>query len=534
MRHRFLSRVLRIVAFVLIATMLAACGQPEAKPPAKPETKPAAPKPVVLGMPSDPSTLDPHMTGANVDWNICFHIFDSFVGRDKDGKTVPALAEKWEMLDAKTNTYRFYLRKNVKFHNGEPWNTEVAVWNFERAKKEPLSKQKRYAEEALEIKVIDEYTMDIKLMSPLNVAMGNLVQFIMVPKKYLQEVGNQTFGIKPVGTGPYKFVQWVKDDHITLVANEQYWGGAPEIKNAIIKPVPEPATRVAGLISGDLDIIRGVSVFDTEKIKSSGVANVVSLPGPREWHINLDTFRSVGGPKGSPGLPEGKNPFQDVRVRRAMYYAINADELIAKAMKGYATAASQLVAPTVWGYNPEVKRLPFDPEKAKALLKEAGYPNGFKVRFDVGTGWELVAEAIANYLGNVGIKVDLNVLTSAVKTQKQEAYETSMSWNGWGATFINTACEGVVHTVNADKGFGRANYGRYSNKALDALIEKAASIMDPNEQLKVYQQCEKALMDDVGIIPVFHEGIIAAARKGFTVTPTSFEHVYLHYAKIVK
>ncbi len=522
------------VALALCIMLVAGCGPTETAPPKPPETPAPAPEPekvVVLGMPADPSTLDPHLTGQNIDWNVCYHIFDSFVGRDVTGATVPSLAEKWEVVDPENNVWRFHLRQGVTFHNGEPWNAEVAKWNFERARTEPQSMQKRYAEEAQEITIVDEHTLDIKLLSPLSVAMGNLVQFHIVPMQYIQEVGNATFGIKPVGTGPYKFVEWVKDDHITLEANADYWGGAPEVKKAMIKPVPEPASRVIGLISGDLDVIRGVSVFDTDRIDQSGVAKVVALDGPRMWHIKLDTYRDSN----SPGLTvKDSNPFQDVRVRQAMYLAIDVDTIIQQVMRGFALPASQTVAPFVWGHNPAVTRPGYDPDKARQLMADAGWSDGFGVRFDVAQGWDVVAEAIGHYLGEIGIRVEVNVVPSAVHRQLMENYDTSMAWGGWGATFVNTAFEGVVHTVDSAGGYGRANYGRYSNPELDKLIEKAAATMDPDAQLELYRQCQKMLMDDVGIIPIFHEGLIAGVRKGYEVSPTAFEHVYLHYVKIAK
>lgn len=527
-RGRSCVRVLLVGLVVVVLAGLSGCGQQRGSSTGG--LPGSQQDPVVLGMPADPRTLDPQLTGQNIDWNVCLHIFDTFIGRDADGKPVPALAESWEPVDLANNVWRFHLRKGVKFHNGEPWNAEVAKWNFERARTEPESQMKRFAAEAKQVTIVDEYTLDIALTEPISLALNQFVQFQMVPKQYIEQVGKEQFGLKPVGTGPYKLVEWVKDDHITLEANEEYWGGAPQIKHAIIKPVPEPATRVAGLISGDLDVIRGVSVFDVEKIEQSGVAKVISRPGPRMWHIKLDTFRE----KDSPGLPPGKNPFTDVRVRKAMYHAINAEELIQKVMKGYAIPASQLVAPFIWGHNPDVKRLPYDPDRARELLAEAGWPNGFTVRFDVPQGWDLVGEAIANYLGNVGIKVELNVLPNSVLLQKEENYEVSMVWGGWGSTMINTAAEGLVHSVDPKKGYGRANYGRYGNPELDRLIEEARVISDPGEQLKAYQEIARVLMEDVGIIPVLHETILAGARKGFEVTPRVYEHVYVHDIRLTE
>jgi peptide/nickel transport system substrate-binding protein len=492
-----------------------------------------AAKPVVLGMPLDPVTLDPHLTGINIDWNITHHIFDSFVQRDMEAKAVPGLTERWEQVDAAKNTWRFHLRKGVKFHNGEPWNAEVAKWNFERAQSEPKSMVKRYGD-AKEVKVAGEYAIDLTFENPIALVLPNLQYLQIVPKKYLAEVGKEKFARNPVGTGPYKFVEWVKDDHITLKANEEYWGGAPAIKDAQIKPVPEPASRVAGLISGDLDVIRGVSVFDTDRIKQSGVAAVMAVPGQRLWHIKLDAFRETGGPKGSPGLSDGKNPLRDARVRKAMWQAINVEELIAKVMRGYAQPAQQVVMPFVWGFNPAVKPPAFDPARAKQLLAEAGFANGFSVRFDVQQGWDVVAEAIANYLGNVGIKATVNVMPNSVLQKKNAAYDVSMVWGGWGVSSVDDILEGVIHTPDSARGFGRANAGRFSNATLDKLIESARAMRNADQQLKAYQDAVKIAADEVGIIPVFFETILAGARKGYEVRPRAYEHVYLQDVKIVK
>jgi peptide/nickel transport system substrate-binding protein len=217
-----------------------------------------------------------------------------------------------------------------------------------------------------------------------------------------------------------------------------------------------------------------------------------------------------------------------------MWHAINVEELIAKVMRGYAQPAQQVVMPFVWGFNPAVKPPAFDPARAKQLLAEAGFANGFTVRFDVQQGWDVVAEAIANYLGNVGIKATVNVMPNSVLQKKNAAYDVSMVWGGWGVSSVDDILEGVIHTPDSARGFGRANAGRFSNATLDKLIESARAIRNADQQLKAYQDAVKIAADEVGIIPVFFETILAGARKGYEVRPRAYEHVYLQDVKIVK
>lgn len=477
---------------------------------------------VVLAMPSEPATLDPHKIRGNEEWNVLNHIYEPLIGRTPDGETLPGLLESWEPVDDEQKTWRLRLREGVTFHNGEPWTAEVLKFNFERQRTNETVTTQQYVNGVDSEEVIDDLTLEISISVPMALLENGFIQFSIVPMQYTQDAGEDELGENPVGTGPYRFVEWRKDEHIRLEAYPDYWGELPSVRQGLIRAIPEAPTRVAALVSGEVDVIRGVSVYDIERIEQNDNTQMQSRPGPRMWNLKMDTARETD----SPGI-EGENPFVHREVREAVYRAIDVSELIDAALMGQAEPASQLSAPFIYGHNPELERLSYDPDLAMQLLEEAGYGDGFTVRLDVESGQAIIAEVIAGFLSEVGITVEVNAVATSVYTDITTNHETSFALGSWGATLVNTAFDANIHSVDAERGYGRANYGQYSHSEIDEGIEQASSEFNRDAQEQAYQELQALAMEDIAIVPLYFESILVASSIELIVVPRYNEWVML-------
>jgi peptide/nickel transport system substrate-binding protein len=485
-------------------------------------------EPIILAMGSEPKSMDSHLQTDNEETNALYHIYDPLVNRTPDGDLVPGLIEDWEAQDDENRIWHLRLRQGVEFHNGEPWTAEVLKFNLERIRDYEEAGVRQYIQGIDRYDVIDDHTMEIEIGIPLSLIQNGLLQVGMVPMEHTLEVGDAGLGEDPVGTGPFKFIEWRRDEHIALEAYEDYWGGAPSVKQGSIRVIPEGSSRVAALVSDEIQLSRGISVFDVDRIEASDIAQVIVRPGPRMYHLKMDTFNETG----SPGiLDRDDNPFVHREVRQAIYHAINIDELISSVLRGYADPANQGVAPFIWGHNPDVSRYEFDPDRARELLAEAGYEDGFSVRFDVQSEMDTVGEAIAGYLGDIGIDVELNAVTTSVFRDINANREITLAIGSWGSTMVNTWFDGNVHTVDDELGLGRSNNGQYSNAEVDEMIDDARATFDPDEQLAKYQEIQRVVFEEeVAVVPLYHESILVGARSDIDVVARFNEHLYLQDA----
>lgn len=477
---------------------------------------------LVLVVPSEPGSLDAHRIFTNDDWNVAYHIYDPLMRRNADGDFLPGLVEDWNAVDDESKVWRLSLRRGVEFHNGEPWNADALIYNFERILEDPEATVRQYVGGIDSFRAVDEYTVEISLNTPMALVQQSLYMLGMVPPVHAE---SGKLASEPIGTGPYEFVKLQRGEYLQLSINADYWGEKPEFETARIRFISDPSARVAALVSGEADVVKGLSVYDVDTVSAGGNAEVVKRDGPRMWHIKLDAQRT----ENSPGI-EGTetNPFVDERVRRAVSLAINRAELVEFGLQGYAQPANQLSAPFVRGHNPDLPALQYDPDEARRLLEEAGFGEGFTVRFDLESGWEIIGELVGSYLKEIGIETQVNVLPSSVYRTTGTQYKTSMILGSWGATMVNTAFDALVHTVEAEGGLGRANFGRYSNPEIDGLIDEARTTFDPDTQTERYQDLQAMALDEMALVPLFHEGLLVGAASDLEVKPWFNEHVMLN------
>jgi peptide/nickel transport system substrate-binding protein len=467
---------------------------------------------IVIGEDSGPITMDPAGSLADVNMSMMSNFFDGLLQRRADGKQYPALAERYEHPDLLS--WKFYLRKGVKFHNGNPFTADDVKFTFERLKNPKCcSEFMDYGSQIASVNIIDDYTVVVKTVIPDPTFDQNLDILFMMDKESTESRDPGEVGLKPIGTGAYKMVEWIRGSHVKMVANENYWEGAPRIKNVTSMEVVESSTRFAALISGKVDVISGVPLESYDMLAKNSKIEILTCPGRRVMYLALGN---------KPGTP-----LADIRVRKAIYMAINEDEIIAKLMRGQAVPATQLAEPAMVGYNKNIKRLPYDPAQSKKLLKEAGYPDGFEITLagpnDRYIQDEKICEAVTQYLTKIGIKCKLDVKPKAaffpeVVEGKHNFYLLSWMSNPYD---YRQDYSFALYTRGTEKGYGAWNGSGYSNPKLDALFDDTDKIVDKNKRRLALEDLNKKVMDQVGVIPL-HIGVnTLAARKeaGIIIKP---------------
>ncbi|HYR03173.1 MAG TPA: ABC transporter substrate-binding protein, partial [Syntrophobacteria bacterium] len=356
------------------------------------------------------------------------------------------------------------------------------------------------------VQVLDDYTVVVKTKTPIPWFVNNMHQLFIMDKESTEKRDAGDVMVKPIGTGAYKLEEWVKGSYVKMVANEDYWEGAPPIKKVEIRPITESSTRFAALASGQVDMLTGVPLELYDQVVADKKLEVVNRPARRS------IFLVMGSKPGS--------PLADVRVRKAMYTAINEDEIIEKIMRGHAKPAAQIPDPPTVGYNGELKRLPYDPEGAKKLLKEAGYEKGFTVTLSGPTDRYImdkqICEAAAKYLAKVGIEVKLDLKPKAIFFPEVGQGKLEMYLLGWfdGTYDMGRTYAKLVHSRDLDKGYGELNGAFFSDAGIDKVIESTATMLDLKERTKTLQQLNKtAMVDQIYCIPLHYQVDIYALQK---------------------
>ena len=470
---------------------------------------------IVVGVDSAPITMDPGGSNADPNFSVMANFFDGLLQRREDGKLYPALAERYEHPDLLT--WKFYLKKGIKFHNGNPFTAADVKFTFERLKDPKCcSEFMDIGNQIASADIIDDYTIVIKTVTPDPSFDQNLDYLFMMDKESTEARNQGKVGIEPIGTGAYKLVEWVKGSYVKMTANEDYWGGAPPIRDVDMRPVTESSTRFAALVSGEVEMISGVPVELYDKLVNNPKIEVVSRPGRRP------IFLALGNKPGA--------PWADMRVRKAMYMAINEEEIIAKVMRGQASPATQLADSAMVGYTEDIKRLPYDPVQAKKLLEEAGYADGFEITLagpnDRYVQDEKICEAVAKYLAKIGIDCKLDVKPKAVffpeiiAGDKYDFYLLGWLSNTYDYRQNYTF---LFYTRGQEKGYGSWNGTSYSDPELDKLFDATDGMVDKKERRAALEDLSRKVMEKIGVIPL-HLGLNTyavqkAAEINFTPRP---------------
>nr|WP_250813185.1 ABC transporter substrate-binding protein [Neorhizobium tomejilense] len=459
---------------------------------------------VVIAQAADAYSMDPAKHSAFPTANILFQIYDGLVTQNEKGEISPALATSWSNPDPLT--WRFKLREGVKFHNGEAFNAAAVKYTFDRAL-DPNFKAPYYSRisQIKAVNVVDDYTIDIKTDKPFPTMLLSLYEAsfpaLIVPPAYTAQNNGADLGAKPVGTGPYRFLEWKKDERVVLEANPDYWGGKPAINKVIFRPIKETRTRIAELKSEGVDIGVDVPPEDIASLEG-GDTKVVSVPSEFLYFLAFDTTRDT--------------PLKDKRVRQAINYAVDVDAIQQALLNGMGTRIALTLPSNAFGYDPIWKPYPYDPAKAKALLAEAGYPNGFTIPLMTRKGRYMkdseIVEATAGFLSKVGIKANIQYLEPGVWGQVSEKKgREGITFPGWSGRDPNLVWAPLLHTGEYQS--------YYSNPELDKLLDAGAATIDPAERKGIYDKAAAVIKDDAPHLPMVQPPLIYGLDKKLSWTP---------------
>lgn len=486
-----------------------------------------AAKELKVGLSLEPTSIDPHYHNLTPNNAMARNIFDPLVLTDEKQRLVPGLAESWKTVD--DLTWELKLRKGVKFHDGTPFTADDVVFTFERAPNVPNSPSSfgLYLKGKTIVKV-DDHTIQVKTEKPYPLMANDLSNIIIVSKKHGEGASTTDYnkGKAAIGTGPFKFVEWVQGDRIILERNANYWGDKAQWDKVIVKPIKSDPARVAALLAGDVDFIDEVPTTDIARLKKEGKLTLSDGISNRVIYLHLDHFRDESPfVKAKDGGPI-KNPLRDLRVRQAISKAIDRKAIVQHVMEGVAIPAGQLLPEGFFGVSKKLKPEKYDPNGAKKLLAEAGYKDGFQLTLHGPNDRYLndakIAEAIAQMLTRVGIKTAVETMTKSVYFKRASAGgpnnspEFSFILVGWGAGSgeASSPLRSLLATYDKDKGMGASNRGRYSNPEVDKLIEQALATVNDGKRQDLLAKATEIAIADLGIIPLHYQVNTWAARKG--------------------
>ncbi|HLW60802.1 MAG TPA: ABC transporter substrate-binding protein [bacterium] len=479
---------------------------------------------VVVDQGVDTESMDPLFTQARFSDNIMLTMFETLVTRDSQMHYSPRLAESWKILSP--TVWQFKLRKGIRFHDSEPFNAQAVKYTINRLY-DPAIKAPSFLKGFFEVDrvdAVDDYTVNIVTKKPAPLMLEWLVNFYMVAPKYYSTVTPAQAALRPIGTGPYMFKEWVHDDHATVTINPNYWGAKPKLQTVIFRPVPEAGTRIADLLSGGADIIVNVPPDQVNRINGSPLATVKTVEGGRDIFIGMRTDRAV---------------FKDLRVRQAMNYAVDVDTILRSLLNG----KGQRMATVVNAYaNPAVKPYPYDANKARALLSDAGWKleNGVLVKdgqplsvtLDTPVGRYIrdkeIAEAVGSYLQAVGVQVKVNPLAWPVYAKKMfdDVNPADMYLLGLGSSFDG---QDEIRYLEKDYGY---NPTFWNNADFEKLYGSLNLAVDPNQRTQTLYKLQQIAHDDPPIIYLYKQIDYYGVSKRINWEPRRDELIMLEGASV--
>jgi peptide/nickel transport system substrate-binding protein len=494
-----MKRVGRLVLLLLL---------PLALPAVPAQAAPAGRITVAFG--GEPETFDPHTGTSSPILAIHPNVFDGLLTiNPKTGEVVPHLADSYKAMGP--TTWEFKLRKGVKFTNGEPVDAAAVKFSLGRIiDPETKSRQIGYFSTIKSIEAVDAHTVRIHTKVPDAVLEKQLTVYgFIVPPKYYSSKPKEYLATHPVGSGPYKLVRWRKHEEIVLEANPDYMiPGVPRIKTAVIKIVPEAATRVAGLMSGDVDFIEAVPPQMAKVLERNPQVEAVNFLQPRSSGVLMVTTK--GGPLG------------DVRVRQALNHAVDVDSIVKNVLKGHGRKVPVFQTEGTFGYTTDVKSYPYDPAKAKSLLAEAGYPGGFEVDLLIPVGrfflGKEVSEAIGGYLNRVGVRttvkpMEWGAMVRVIRARHQPEVKPFLYYLARFFFILDgdQAYEGWFHSKSA--------FGSFKDPEVDKIIAEGRSTVDREKRRAVYHRLNRVIKEKAPMIFLFQEGTINAKKKNIDWEP---------------
>ncbi|QOR34050.1 ABC transporter substrate-binding protein [Clostridium sp. 'deep sea'] len=511
MKSTFTKRISLIILLIAIAIAGSGCGKNQAT------TNENDTLIILQGV--DATTLDPGMHSEGPTANIEKQLFDTFLDQDTEMKIIPLVAKSWKMLN--DTTWQFELRDDIYFHDGKQLTTKDVKFSIERIL-DPNNKSSKIGDYKA-VKAIEtngDYNLTIKTTEPYPLLLTRLASLRIVPEHYIKEVGNQQFSLKPIGSGPYKLKEWIKDEYVLFTANENYWQGKPKIQNIKFKPVPEAASRIMALQKGEADIIVNVPPHQVEQINNSEKASVEQVDSVRFIMLPITTRNEK---------------MKDLKVRQALNYAIDVNSIIDNIFSGNAKPSSQPVGSYDLGFNRDLKPYGYNPEKAKQLLKEAGYEQGLKITMGAPTGRYImdkeVAEAIKNQLEQVGFEVELSFPEWGNYVAELFAGELKYDiWLiGWGSSTFD-AGNTLNFWLNSSLKTCYYQTDKQTNDELNQLIKQALTEINEQDRINIYQQITNKIYNDATFVNLYQQVDLYGVSNRINWQPRPDESIRVYEA----
>lgn len=447
--------------------------------------------------------------------NVLINMFDTLTTRNVHGELRPRLALHWEARDRLT--WRFTLRKGVKFHNGEKFDAHAVKFSIERLLN---PKTKSPIVELIYVKgvtVVDDFTVDFNMSRPDPIIPEKVSLFggAMLPPQYISRVGSQRFAAHPVGSGPYKFVNWKRDDHLAMDAFDGHWDGKPEFGKLKFLPMPNPASELAALQSDGVDLVSGLTPEAALQLKGYKGVELQTFPGIRTSFISLDTEDKIL-----------KNP----KVRRALNHAVDVPLLIRAVLDGKARVAPTMIPRESFGFDPHVKPFSRSVSKAKRMLAEAGYPNGFATTFTASNADTLVAQAVKGLLEKAGVRVDLKLLDPGTYSERL----TSTNSHALGPMYLTASTGWTLDGEATMQSYVRSDrrQSRLKSKKADGLIDRIENQIDPNKRLVAFKEIQRFLHDEAPFIYLYQIDLLYAKDDVATWTPNVIGTLSMESAEV--
>lgn len=473
----------------------------------------SAPERLVVAMSVGVDAMSPYAQTDAPLYGLWGHVMESLVDTEYDKKGMGFRGELAESWSPKGSEWTFKLRKGVVFHDGSPLTAKDVAYSFDRILNDKDSLQRPNLSDIKEIKTPDDNTLVLVTKGPKVALLSLLYNRIILSHKAAERLGDKV-DTQAIGTGPYRYVSWQRGGYFTMRRNDKYWGRAATIREIVWRPIKEPAARVAAIESGQADIINQVPVHDIERLKRNSRVRVELVRGLRNLYI---------------GLNPGHKPFDNKLVRQAFNYAVDQESIIKHIHEDQVYALKGLLAPQNYGYDPDLANYPYDPEKAKKLLAEAGYPNGVTVDFYTHTGRyskdKETAEAIVSQLAKAGIKAD-------IKTPEYAIYEAEFNAGKYGMYMFGRG------SITDPEPFyiryfrsGRGKRLLYKNAEFDRIFDLQSETFDAAKREEMLRQMGRILHDDCPVIPLYNTADVYAVRRDLAWTPRPDEKIQLTAAK---
>ena len=492
-----------------------------------------------IGLSAEASALDPHYHNLTPNIQLATQVFERLTDQDKNQVPQPMLAESWKALN--DTTWEFKLRKGVKFADGSDFTANDVIYSFCRVPKVENSPSSFVvATRPVETMTApDPNTVIITTATPFPLMPQTVFSVAIISAKQAGAPADMKYSkdgcqgvaawpktddfnkLKFSGTGPYKYTQYTPGDRVVMERNDSYWGKKQIWQKVILRPITQSAARVAALLAGDVDFIENPPIQDLPRIQQN--TNFALAQGLSNRVIYLHFNYVAGAPPGVIGA--NGNPFRDKRVREAMALSIDRDAIVSRVMGGVAVAAAEFLPNPLAGTNPGIQPQKPDLEKAKKLLAEAGYPNGFGLTIGTPNDRYIndaqVAQASAQMIARTGLKVQVDGMTQTTFFDRRTKRDFGVWLAGWSADTgeMSNSLRALAGTPDPKTGFGTTNPGGYSNKEMDALLTKALTTVDDAQRNAMLAQASRMVMDDYGVIPLHFEVSVWAFKKGLTYEP---------------